>query len=174
MEHGVIWIELNGPLEFPFRSGEIPVVKFLESCQCMVSACEIWVESERLLQRACHNRNLFGGGPNVGYVGPRQRHIGAGKLRIDPRRLLEVLRCLEPCVLTKSSGVAVILTLQIGFQRSWIDRMGISHAHLFARRHLYPDFIGDRSRDGTLQDQNIPKVAIIGLRPEIGVSWRVD
>src|SRR2546425_8759493 len=96
-------IEFDGPLKFPLRSDEIPVVKFSESRQPKVSLGEIWVSRQRLLQSVLYHRSLFRARRYEGRMGIHESHIGASKLRIDLRGPLEVLHCLVPFFFAKSS-----------------------------------------------------------------------
>ncbi len=104
---------------------------------------------------------------------PSECAVSKHKARITCDRLLEQIDALEPPVVF---GRAVFRgeCFQVKIVGDQVARGRPRDGGFFAHRDFGLELISDRLSDFTLDGKDICHIAIVGLRPEMGIGARVD
>src|SRR5438477_12073002 len=96
-------------------------------------------------------------------MGVYQTHIGASKVGINLRRLLEVFHCrisflfATPC----TEVPEMILALQAGFQRLGVNRMLVANPALFTWGHIDTTLVSETPSYSTLAREHVAPAALV-------------
>src|SRR5882672_10746657 len=101
-----------------------------------------------------------------------QAGVGDGVRRINPDRTIEIAQSLyEP---VPGALVPVVPPSEIELLSLGVDRPRARDARPLARSKLYIDPLGDVASHLALHGQNVPCVAVVGLRPDVPVLCGID
>ena len=102
----------------------------------------------------------------------RQSGVGDGVRRVDPDRAIEMVQGLYERILV--ALVPIVPPSEIELLGLGVDRPRIRDAPLLTRSKLHVDPLGDIATHLTLHGQNVPSIAVVGLRPEVPVLCSID
>ncbi len=171
MARGVAGVEHQGSLELPFRSPPVPLVLVQRRRLRHIGFSEFIISLERL------GRCFFGSGKSLIGRGATQIHqdeigigdagIGQSVARVLINRLLEVFQgCRQSlgCPL-----VPVVAAFEIALMGFRVHPRSAEHPGSFLRCDSNLDFAGDGAGDFGLDRENAFQVAVVALRPQVGL-----
>src|SRR5713101_2958661 len=172
----VAGIQLNRPFKFSLRALPVPFVEPQVKPQRGVCFAQRFVKLECVLRRLLHGRiglSRRHKAPLAEHkVGIRNPDVSQSVIRIFADRLLEILESLvDVCEVTL---VPIEAPAQVELMDLRVNFAGARQALLLIGSELYPNLAGDGPSDLPLKSQNIAKVALVALRPQMAVGARLD
>ena len=170
------WLQFDGASELGLRPSPIPIIEELHSSQRGVRLGEMLVQLQRFESRGARRRIALQrraariqGHENVRV---RDAGVGNGVPRINSGRPLEIVQSLGEPVL--SAFVPVVPPSEIKLVGLRVDRPRGRAGSWFARRKLYVDSLGDVASHLALHCQDVPRIAVVALRPEVPILCGLD
>src|ERR1700688_4179474 len=105
-------------------------------------------------------------------IGVGKTRVRGSEFRILGDGLLEISLSLDQILL--SALVPEVASMKIGFVSFGADRSSFSKSSFFGRSDLKLDRVGDGLGYVVLYRQNVARVAIVGVSPQVAVRWSVN